>query len=197
VIYFKVLSHGRIKWWRSTSVQRDPRPEPWTSLILSSTACNLSLNQQRSCKQRERIMLADGCVLGCSAMYIATMTDAVRTTETLVNLQQSTRCYRPEHSHLHTHRRENRARTITFRPPHDWRLIAVHIPTWWALKANSAVGDDESLVIYCPGDYTDQCTTFAVFFMNLLSLSWITFYHPGRRQGNSWRQRNAVFRNTL
>jgi hypothetical protein len=33
--------------------------------------------------------------------------EAARTSETLVRLYQTTRCYNPEDSHLHTHRREN------------------------------------------------------------------------------------------
>jgi hypothetical protein len=33
--------------------------------------------------------------------------EAARTSETLVNLYQTTRCYNPEDSNLHTHRREN------------------------------------------------------------------------------------------
>jgi hypothetical protein len=33
--------------------------------------------------------------------------EAARTSETLVQLYQTTRCYNPEDSHLHTHRREN------------------------------------------------------------------------------------------
>jgi hypothetical protein len=35
------------------------------------------------------------------------MMEAVRTSETLVNFYQTTRCYNPEDSNLHTHRREN------------------------------------------------------------------------------------------
>jgi hypothetical protein len=35
------------------------------------------------------------------------MMGAARTSETLVNFYQTTRCYNPEDSHLHTHRREN------------------------------------------------------------------------------------------
>jgi hypothetical protein len=38
---------------------------------------------------------------------IALMMEATRTSETLVNLYQTTRCYNPEDSHLLTHRREN------------------------------------------------------------------------------------------
>jgi hypothetical protein len=35
------------------------------------------------------------------------MMEAARTSETLVQLYQTTRRYNPEDSHLHTHRREN------------------------------------------------------------------------------------------
>jgi hypothetical protein len=38
---------------------------------------------------------------------IALMMEAARTSETLVNFYQTTRCYNPEDSTLHTHRREN------------------------------------------------------------------------------------------
>jgi hypothetical protein len=38
---------------------------------------------------------------------IALMMEAARTSETLVNFYQNTRCYNPEDSNLHTHRREN------------------------------------------------------------------------------------------
>jgi hypothetical protein len=37
----------------------------------------------------------------------ALMMEAARTSETLVNFYQTTRCYNPEDSHLYTHRREN------------------------------------------------------------------------------------------
>jgi hypothetical protein len=37
---------------------------------------------------------------------IALMMEAARTSETLVNFYQTTRCYNPEDSNLHTHRRE-------------------------------------------------------------------------------------------
>jgi hypothetical protein len=35
------------------------------------------------------------------------MMEAARTSETLVNFYQTTQCYNPEDSNLHTHRREN------------------------------------------------------------------------------------------
>jgi hypothetical protein len=44
-------------------------------------------------------------VAPCS--LIALMMEAARTSETLVNVYQTTRCYNPEDSNLHTHRREN------------------------------------------------------------------------------------------
>jgi hypothetical protein len=51
--------------------------------------------------------------MNCAVSYtlkmaiIALMMEAARTSETLVQLYQTTRCYNPEDSHLHTHRREN------------------------------------------------------------------------------------------
>jgi hypothetical protein len=40
-------------------------------------------------------------------LLIALMMEAARTSETLIHSYQTTRCYNPEDSHLHTHRREN------------------------------------------------------------------------------------------
>jgi hypothetical protein len=38
---------------------------------------------------------------------VALMMEAARTSETLVNFYQTARCYNPEDSNLHTHRRES------------------------------------------------------------------------------------------
>jgi hypothetical protein len=43
----------------------------------------------------------------CTASIIALMMEAASTSETSVNLYQSTRRYNPEDSHIHSHRREN------------------------------------------------------------------------------------------
>jgi hypothetical protein len=40
-------------------------------------------------------------------MFIALMMEAAKTSETLVNVYQTTRRNNPEDSHLRTHRREN------------------------------------------------------------------------------------------
>jgi hypothetical protein len=40
-------------------------------------------------------------------MQVALMMEAARTSETLVNIYQTTRRYNPEDSHIRTHRREN------------------------------------------------------------------------------------------
>jgi hypothetical protein len=42
-----------------------------------------------------------------AASITALMMEAARTSETLVNVYQTTRRYNPEDSHLRTHRREN------------------------------------------------------------------------------------------
>jgi hypothetical protein len=56
------------------------------------------------------------------------MMEAARTSETFVNFYQTTRCYNPEDSNLHTHRRENLKSYLTF--------IIFHGP----LRHGSAVG---------------------------------------------------------
>jgi Na+/H+ antiporter NhaA len=48
-----------------------------------------------------------GGILLTASSLIALMMEAVSTSETLVNLYQTTLHYNPEYSHLHTRRREN------------------------------------------------------------------------------------------
>jgi hypothetical protein len=45
------------------------------------------------------------------------MMEAARTSETLVNFYQTTRCDNPEDSHLRTHRRENLKSCLIFNQP--------------------------------------------------------------------------------
>jgi hypothetical protein len=51
--------------------------------------------------------LAAQNLLGCTAVFIALMMEAARTSETSVDIQLRTRQYIPEDSELHTRRREN------------------------------------------------------------------------------------------
>jgi hypothetical protein len=65
------------------------------------------------------------CLLDCSAVYL--MMEAARTSETLVNLYQTTRRYNPEDSYLHTHRRQN------LKSYKDFTVRDVHCPRWAVL----------------------------------------------------------------
>jgi hypothetical protein len=52
------------------------------------------------------------------------MMEAARTSETLVNFYQTTRCYNPEDSNLHTHCREN----LKSEPVDVYFKIPWHLP---------------------------------------------------------------------
>jgi hypothetical protein len=47
------------------------------------------------------------CVGEITTYYLALMMEAASSSETSVNISQTTRCYIPEDSHLHTRRRDN------------------------------------------------------------------------------------------
>jgi hypothetical protein len=51
------------------------------------------------------------------------MMEAARTSETLVNFYQTTRCYNPEDSNLHTHRRENLKSNLEYPRSVFWPFI--------------------------------------------------------------------------
>jgi hypothetical protein len=57
-------------------------------------------------------------------LLIVLMIEAARTSETLVNFYQTTWCYNPEDSHLHTLRRENLKSYLPLKPcaggSHRW-----------------------------------------------------------------------------
>jgi hypothetical protein len=68
-----------------------------------------------------------------SSGLIALMMETARTSETLVNLYQTTRRYNPEDSHLRTHRRENLKSDIF-----SIRLFALFISV-----TNQSLGDGQ------------------------------------------------------
>jgi hypothetical protein len=63
---------------------------------------------------------------------VALMMEAARTSETLVNFYQTTRCYNPEDSHLRTHRREN---LKSYKMSEDDVIVAGGLMIWeWLYK---------------------------------------------------------------
>jgi hypothetical protein len=62
------------------------------------------------CGWKGQIALAESYIpnrFHTRGLLIVLMMEAARTSETLANFYQTTRCYNPEDSHLRTHRREN------------------------------------------------------------------------------------------
>jgi hypothetical protein len=53
------------------------------------------------------ILVTSSLTVSSRGLLVDLMMEAVQTSETLVNLHQSTRRYNPEDSHLHSHRRQN------------------------------------------------------------------------------------------
>jgi hypothetical protein len=86
----------------------------------------------------------DCCLLGCS-------TEAARSSETLVNFYQTTRCYNPEDNNLHTHRRENLKSYTEVSWPRSLHLILSHINPVHILHRVSLHLENE----YTPLEYFD------------------------------------------
>jgi hypothetical protein len=80
----------------------------------------------------------DRCVLGCYALAIALMMEAVSTFETSVNFYQTTQRNNLEESHLHTHRRENlKSHVKSGRLLEKWRcIISIRIRIVYYMHGN-------------------------------------------------------------
>jgi hypothetical protein len=64
------------------------------------------------------------------------MMEAAKTSETLVNFYQTTRCYNPEDSNLHTHRREN-LRSYRVKVDLPAEVVKMFVTTQTSIRLNS------------------------------------------------------------
>jgi hypothetical protein len=72
--------------------------------------------------------------------------EAARTSETLVNFYQTTRCYNPEDSNLHTHRRENLKSYFVYWFVYFAALRQIHefyIPEW---EMKTMMNDESEII---------------------------------------------------
>jgi hypothetical protein len=72
-------------------------------MVRKTVNCALSSGEVIQLRVKSHVVQQYLTTEDCDAL----MMEAARTSETLVNFYQTTLCYNPEDSNLHTHRREN------------------------------------------------------------------------------------------